>query len=464
MPSGVVMRDNLGKTTWYLVLGNGPDDIKGKNTTLRGKVAVLPLQLDATSGVLKKGVRILNHSPSSTDSGVIAVSTADTTKRFVSDMMTVDFDLEAQSDPVFGALYKSDAVYFGTVDGTGFTGSSGATSWGGGGGIYRLVTRQLNAAGKQIVTTPDQWHIEKFIDTEAPVTGGLSVGWDQANFWIYFGTGRFFATEDKTDLTVQRFFGVKEPLNASCQMTWGTITGWNSSSTSPASTGAGGARGLVRVDNIQVADSSSFMLNNEPVVFCPSGSSASALITDKNYCSLAFLGTELGTTAGIKYYSYEKLRQYIAGENKASNGTCPQSDTLIGVDGFFRVLQDDRERVIGQSALLGGLLTFTSYQPFADLCTAEGMSNLYGVHYQSGTAWYENVFGTLPLDGRTVVKDKNPLGVGLAVTPSMHIGGGGADAKAFIQTSTGEIIEIGQENLPLQPPKSGQAGWCDDCE
>ena len=57
------------------------------------------------------------------------------------------------------------------------------------------------------------------------MTGGLSAGWDYANFWIYFGTGRFFDTDDKTDDTVQRFFGVKEPLDANCEMTWDEITG-----------------------------------------------------------------------------------------------------------------------------------------------------------------------------------------------------------------------------------------------
>jgi type IV pilus assembly protein PilY1 len=167
---------------------------------------------------------------------------------------------------------------------------------------------------------------------------------------------------------------------------------------------------------------------------------------------------------GIAYYSYEDLREYIAGEGRASASSCPQSDSAIGVDGWYRVLQDPRERVIGQSALLGGLITFTSYQPFSDLCTAEGMSSLYGVHYQMGTAWYENVFGTYSIDNRTVVRDKLSLGRGLAVTPSMHGGGDGTDAKAFVQTSTGEIIEIGQENLPIKPPASGKGDWCDDCE
>lgn len=466
MPAAVVMRGGGGATTWYLVFGNGPNNIEGTNDQ-QGKVAVLPLKLDSTTGVLAKGARILNKPLSATDSGVIPVVDGATsatalvddatsaTKRFVSDMMTVDFDLEAQTDPDFGALYKSDAVYFGTVDGSGFAGDK----WAGGGGVYRLVTRKLDGSGVQQPTTPSDWQIKKLIDTQAPVTGALSVGWDEANYWLYFGTGRFYATDDKKDDTVQRFFGVKEPLDTSCEMTWKEIT-WSGTSLNPAA--PAGSRGLVRTDNIQVVESKSFMVEDQPVVFCPSDSATDIGAT--NYCNLGFLDTPLKVIDGIGYYSYEKLRQYIAGESRTSASSCPQNDKGVGVDGWYRVLQEPRERVTGQSALLGGLVTFTTYQPYADVCTAEGMSNLYGVHYQTGTAWYENVFGLSTRDGRTIVLDKLSLGVGLATTPSMHSGGEGSDAKAFIQSSTGEIIEIKQENLPIKPPKSGKMHWCDDCD
>ena len=456
MPAAVVMRGDDGATTWYLVLGNGPNSLEGTNDQ-QGKVAVLPLKLDPETGVLATGARILNKKPlSATDSGVLAVvdDTTDTTTRFVSDMMTVDFDLEAQTDPVYGALYKSDAVYFGTVDGSGFVGDK----WAGGGGVYRLVARKI-ASGVQQPTTPLDWQIKKLIDTQAPVTGALSVGWDEANYWLYFGTGRFYATDDKKDDTVQRFFGVKEPLNTSCEMTWNEIV-WSGTSLDPAA--AAGSRGLVRTDNIQVVESKSFMLEDQPVVFCPNDSATD--ITATNYCNLGFLDTPLKAIGGISYYSYEKLRQYIAGEPRDSASSCPQDDPAIGVDGWYRVLQEPRERVTGQSALLGGLVTFTTYQPNADDCTPEGMSNLYGVHYQTGTAWYENVFGLSTRDGRTIVLDKLSLGVGLATTPSMHSGGEGSDAKAFIQSSTGEIIEIKRENLPIKPPKSGKMRCCYDCE
>jgi len=416
---------------------------------------------------MEKAFRIPAELPSVSNgyAGAIPVqdSTTDTKNRFISDLMTVDYDLESKTNPTYGALYKSDAIYFGTVDGTAFTEDvtkPGVTTWTGGGGIYRLVTRKTGADGKQIITNPDEWYLSKFVDTKAPVTGGLSVGWDNANFWVYFGTGRYFATEDKTDASVQRFFGVQEPLYTNCGRTWGSV-GWSGITPTPAA--VAGLRGLVRTDNIKVVEKGTFATYPDPVVFCPSGTNSTD-ITLPNYCRLDLIGSPLGTNDGITYYRFEDLRKYIAGEGRETPSICLQSNSSIGVDGWYRVLQDPRERVTGQSALLGGLVTFTTYQPFDDLCIAEGMSNLYGVHYQTGTAWYENVFGTVVRDSRTVVLDKLSLGVGLATTPSMHSGGGGNDAKAFIQSSTGEIIEIEQENLPIQPPKSGAQSWCDDCD
>jgi type IV pilus assembly protein PilY1 len=110
--------------------------------------------------------------------------------------------------------------------------------------------------------------------------------------------------------------------------------------------------------------------------------------------------------------------------------------------------------------LLGGLVLFTSYQPFADTCLAEGVSYLYGVYYLTGTAWYENVFGTYDnSEGTSIVKDRLSLGVGMATTPSLHVGSGSKGVNAFVQTSTGTILEIEQENLPVYNFKSGSLNW-----
>ena len=71
--------------------------------------------------------------------------------------------------------------------------------------------------------------------------------------------------------------------------------------------------------------------------------------------------------------------------------------------------------------MLGGLVTFTTYQPFTDVCRAEGNSYLYGVHYKTGTSWYENVFGAYGTDnyGVKYVRNKLDLGRGMTATPNL---------------------------------------------
>jgi len=46
----------------------------------------------------------------------------------------------------------------------------------------------------------------------------------------------------------------------------------------------------------------------------------------------------------------------------------------------------------------------------------------------------------------------------LALTPNLHVGKH-AGSKAFVQTSTGAIVEIPQPNLPIKNAKSGLTVW-----
>jgi type IV pilus assembly protein PilY1 len=81
---------------------------------------------------------------------------------------------------------------------------------------------------------------------------------------------------------------------------------------------------------------------------------------------------------------------------------------------------------------------------------------LHSLYYLTGTSWTENVFGEANEDGTVeFVKD---LGRGLSITPTMHLGSqkGG---KLVIQTSTGEIKEIHQSNLPIKNVHSGKSSW-----
>ncbi len=118
-------------------------------------------------------------------------------------------------------------------------------------------------------------------------------------------------------------------------------------------------------------------------------------------------------------------------------------------------------RVINSSALAGGVLFTTAYQPGIDLCTGEGFSRLYGLYYKTGTA-YSNpeVLGTAT-DGNGVeyAKAYIDLGHGFATTPSLHTGSGTGEkgVSVFTQLSTGAIIRT--EATTVTSVRSGLQSW-----
>jgi type IV pilus assembly protein PilY1 len=265
------------------------------------------------------------------------------------------------------------------------------------------------------------------------------VGTDRYNYWIYFGTGRFFDAIDKTDDAQQSFYGIKEPKDCTGKFTWPTKD----------------TSGLVDVSDVLVKQADSVEAAELYCVDTP-GNLSTGNLTNWD-C--------LPSNASGKIKNLGSLITYIAGSSTTLGTNCVDIDlddileTPTGKDGWYRdfpIITRPRERNVGQATLLGGLLTFTTYQPFADLCQQEGQANLYGLYYQTGTAWYKSVFGTEGLDG-TRVRESISLGRGLATTPNLHVGSG-SGPTAFIQTSTGEIIEIPQQP-PLNIFKTGRQSW-----
>lgn len=469
MPTVVEMRNDDGHSEWFLVIGNGPTTLKGENNQ-QGRVGIVPL--NALTGVnavassdgkytykpaSRQPFRLPNVEPSEDTNHfgrkLIPVVSADKVASFAGDMVSADMDVSAKM--VNGLIpYKTDAVYFGTVDGAGFASypdSSYKKYWDGDGRLFRLVTNPTNTVdsfGNQAYTYPETWEIKKLLEARGPISAAPNLGYDGSNAWVYFGTGRFFTPEDKTDAETQYFFGVKEPLDDDCALTWGEVQWWSGTkAVAPTPTADPGKRGLMRTDGIRVLESgqTGFDLSGD-YLYCADGNACSGL----NHLTPITIADSAHT-----YYAFSELEQFIKGERC---GLTENKD--IGIDGWYRVFTDPRERSLGMPTLLGGLVTYTSYQPYADNCKAEGVSNLYGVYFLTGTAWYESVFGTYEDEERkSIVKDKLSLGLGLATTPSLQVGEGSDGAKAFIQTSTGEIIEIEQENLPIPNATSGRTSW-----
>jgi len=342
--------------------------------------------------------------PASPDEGGCFTLSANS---FVSDLITVDFDLEED--------YKADVVYFGTVEG----------DWGSWGGrLYRLVTYKEDANGDQVVTKPSDWatllatsNPLTLIDVGQPITAAPTVGTDGENYWVYFGTGRYFDPDDKTDGSSnaqQSYYSIKEPQDSDRKLTWETVEKTGTYNGTP------GSRGLLRVDQILVHEA---------------GTAAGA--------NLSCQGGGTGCLPG-GISSFEGLVNYIA-----------------GTDGWYKDFPEPRERNLGQGVLLGGLLTFSTYQPFSDLCLSEGLAYLHGVYFGTGTAWHEAVFtggGDTGLDEAGNVIEQVGPHLGLVTTPNIHVGKE-EGSKAFVQTSTGTIVEIPQPNIPVKNIKTGRTSW-----
>ncbi len=141
------------------------------------------------------------------------------------------------------------------------------------------------------------------------------------------------------------------------------------------------------------------------------------------------------------------------------------TDLLTGMDKTYKgwylnfLPAGNKERNLGQAALLGELLTFTTYIPSLDPCILEGTSNLYGLYYKTGTAHKQPCLGTAAnLSGNIFNVVKIGLKGGLAQTPSVHVGAE-AGSKAFIQTTSGGILSVEQRN-PVKTV-SGISSWRD---
>jgi type IV pilus assembly protein PilY1 len=155
----------------------------------------------------------------------------------------------------------------------------------------------------------------------------------------------------------------------------------------------------------------------------------------------------------------------VADQNGDSKVDFSDLEEEVGAkDGWYFDYSVTGERNLGQAAILGHLVSFTTYVPSNDLCTSEGSSYLYGVYYKTGTAYIAGALLTAEnnwtgRDGGTtggMVLPKVEAGRGYTTTPNLHTGRE-AGSIAFVQTSTGAIIDIEQVNPGVT--KSKKLTW-----
>jgi type IV pilus assembly protein PilY1 len=205
------------------------------------------------------------------------------------------------------------------------------------GGVLRLLTNR-NA-------DPTKWTVSTLISDIGPVTTGVSKIFDatSGNLWVYIGTGRYYYVQNAAsdDPVGQRYFmGIKDPCEG--QITSGTActssvsfcsNGCSDPTSTPACTSPTTCGDLVNVTDVSKA---------------PSPSSGADAPSFKGW--------------------------YIALDPSGLYTYPPDSQT-----NFLS------ERVVNDSlATSGGVLYFTTYKPYTDLCLLGGKSFVWAVQYNNG--------------------------------------------------------------------------------
>ena len=373
---------------WYLVFGNGPDDLDSATSTETGKLYVVDLNRlgknasDRKLFTLRTDGSLQEYDPTTPTEPLYAQQFA--AKSFVTDPIAVDYDLD----------FKADVVYFGTVTGNEDDGWAGK--------MRRLVLE--NSTDMFI---PSYWDLDSILidlttvfdtddddvlDIGQPITAAATVALDKdMNRWIFFGTGRYFVEDDEANLDQQSYYGVKEPRNDDDEFNWDPV---------------------VRDDLFNMTD--------------------------------VWVYTDVS----------------ITDDNSAIDNWEDLLDGVSGKSGWYLDFPRDGERNIGQAALLGEVLTFTTYVPpdvINNPCLVDGESYLFALYYETGTSYTRHIFNDGGDGGDPAKISKNiSIGKGLAISPNLHVGRGDG-SKAVLQTSTG-AIKIEQQDTPGNT-KSGKASW-----
>jgi type IV pilus assembly protein PilY1 len=406
---------------WYLAFGSGPHDAASTPTAIEGrsdqKAKLFVLQLGGTDDGSDAG--IFDYVYTSTLSGgcpsaivpnppalvagypkEISPMCSDPTYAVQADCTTNGHSWEEFPKSFFGDLITVDfdLSFQADVLYFGSTADTDLSLDDHTGGMHRFVINDVD--------DPAVWNFSTMLNLGQPVSAAPAAAYDGRNHWLYFGTGRFFIKSDKTTVAQQSFYGVKEQDRSGAFDLTAPSDG-----------------DLVNVSNVFVYDGGEL----SSVPFSTGGS----ITTPTQTLSSTLIGVD----------TFAKLKS-----------------AMSSFDGWKINFDLPGERNLGQAAVLGDIVTFTTYVPSTDVCTAEGDSYLWAPYYRTGTAYFRSVIGLHKefVPGKDKVLRKLSLGSGLSTTPNIH-SGAGEGSKAFVQTSTGAIIGIEQDNPGVT--KSGPASW-----
>ncbi|HKN87301.1 MAG TPA: hypothetical protein VJV04_10610, partial [Nitrospiraceae bacterium] len=230
-----------------------------------------------------------------------------------------------------------------------------------------------------------------------PVTAGVGVTRDDSNnIWVFFGTGRFYDSSDKTLSEQQYFFGIKDSVQTGCIQSGATSCLNNN---------------LVDVSNANV-------------------------FTDNTITGVTSGGTTATTLVGTSTTSLQSI--------------------VKSKDGWFTKLLNPvqsppvppLERVVATPTVAGGIVFFPSFVPQSTMCNSLGTGYLYALFYQTGTAYKDPVLGT---DATATTQSNKSILLGSGQTGQLgvHIGAEGTDnatSSTGVDGCQGRVSIIGQSS------------------
>ncbi len=394
---------------WVAVFGSGPTGYIG-NSTQVAKFFVVDLALgptynsDQTSGTAGQS-SCSTSSPcvvantTSSPARVRAFSTGDSNS-FMGDIIALDANQDFRVDVIYAGsdIMGTTPAFVGKMYRLTTTAQSAT------GTPTDLATWGINSGGARVPTAL----LANFSCSTSGCTGSTKVGpitmaatvsQDTTNnIWVFFGTGRFFSTDDKINTDAQYFFGVKDDcaLNSSCEQTTGPQR------------------------NNLVDVSSSAVCNP-----CATGTN--------QLSGVSVGGTSISTVAEL-----------------GSNIQSTQN-----LNGWFTTLPTSGERALSSPTILGGTVFFTTFVPTADICVATGSGNLYALYYLTGTPYSSSTIGTTVSGGSTMIGRSIALGTGLPSQMAVQVGAQGSGSSGassnsgcvgrvtgYIQASTGMLGQV----------------------
>ncbi|MEM2249469.1 MAG: hypothetical protein QXW26_04560 [Candidatus Nitrosocaldus sp.] len=370
-PAIVRLGDPDKNGEWYVVVGTGPMEAGDKQSTSGSESYASSTKLYFIN--LRNG-DVVRDITLSLPSGVMAA---------VGDIMPFDVDND----------YRDDVLYFGLY-GRGNNGNS----WG---NFYRLTLRSgssyksVNSLSASDISTAVDLSSFNTGSHRPPVFGAPNATKDEMGaLWVFFGTGKFLSSLDKTIPYNNFLIGFKDDC-------------WNGTCSNSYTRG--------NMDNT-------------------TGSTTSAVVSElKNMC--------ICTSAGCNTEQVVSSTSYTALPLPVSRGWYYQ---LSG------------EAIYSKPVVFGGIVDALTFVPPGDVCQMEGRSNLLALYYKSGTPYPRPaVLSPNAVSGsRTIGSTVQVLGhiqAGQGVPPigtpfqiSMAPGQS-AQYEKFVQLSSGLILRFPQQ-------------------